>query len=622
VTETWVGKDAWGGVAHSQVRKDLPLPGQWRLEAVAATPRPYALETSPDGTRLSFLLDRADLGCDVWVLDLESGATRQVSVDRPPMPFWEDTRPTWSPDGSTLAYAVDGKVAVVPVAGGPSRALAEADSPVWLPDGRLIVTIDQLRQRSGAPHPRSTEVTRLATLDPADPWPVPVSDAGADAIGPVPDPDGRRVAYVTHPPDDRNRSDLTVVDLDSGRTVTVAGTPGMHALGPAWSPSGDRIAFTFEEPGWYEISVAASDGSGLRRLTRDQADFSGLVWSPDGGALLASRARRGRTDLVVVDAASGEVTTLAAGGSWTDARWLPDGSVAALYEDHRNPARIERVDRDGSRRVLFDPAPAAFTAAPHVTPEEIVYRSPDGLEIHGFLFRPADADEGRVPAVVYPHGGPTSAYGDEWDGHAQYFVDKGYAWFAVNFRGSTGYGRDFERSNHGVWGVADTEDCLAAADFLATLDWVDARRIAIFGASYGSYLALCSLVRDPGHRFACGVTKYGDCDILTSWAQGDRGGSEDLERMMGHPADEPEAYRAGSPIHRVDQMARPILVAHGEKDERVHPRQSEELVRALERLGKDYEYVTYPTEGHGLLRTGPQLHFYRRLERFLDWYLM
>ena len=196
------------------------------------------------------------------------------------------------------------------------------------------------------------------------------------------------------------------------------------------------------------------------------------------------------------------------------------------------------------------------------------------------------------------------------------------AWLAINFRGSTGYGLEFERANHGVWGVKDTEDCLAAYDFLASLDWIDPRRIGIFGASYGSYMALCSLAMDPEHRFACGVLKYGDCNILTSWAQGDRGGAEDLERMMGHPGDNRDAYRAGSPVHHLSQVERPLLIAHGEQDERVHLKQSEELVEHLDKLGKTYEYVTYPTEGHGLLRAAPQVDFYRRLERFLDWYLM
>ena len=129
--------------------------------------------------------------------------------------------------------------------------------------------------------------------------------------------------------------------------------------------------------------------------------------------------------------------------------------------------------------------------------------------------RPRGASAERpAPAVVYPHGGPTDFYGDLWDGHAQYFVDRGYAWLAINFRGSTGYGRDFERANHGVWGVDDTKDCLAAADFLRTLDWVDGERLGIFGASYGSYMALLSVTDDPEHRFRCGVCKYGDCDII------------------------------------------------------------------------------------------------------------
>jgi dipeptidyl aminopeptidase/acylaminoacyl peptidase len=213
-------------------------------------------------------------------------------------------------------------------------------------------------------------------------------------------------------------------------------------------------------------------------------------------------------------------------------------------------------------------------------------------------------------------------YADEWDGHAQYFVDKGYAWLAPNFRGSTGYGREYERLNHGTWGVDDTKDCLAAADYLRTLDWVDGDRLAIFGASYGSYMALLAVTDDPEHRFRCAVPKYGDCDIVTSWAQGDRAGVQDLERMMGTPATAREAYRAGSAFHRLENVRVPLLIAHGELDERVSPKQSEQLVTELRRLGKTFEYVTYPTEAHGLLRAGPQLDYYRRLERFLDWHLM
>ena len=152
---------------------------------------------------------------------------------------------------------------------------------------------------------------------------------------------------------------------------------------------------------------------------------------------------------------------------------------------------------------------------------------------------------------------------------------------------------------------------------------MDGERLGIFGSSYGSYMSLLAVTDDPQHRFKLGVCKYGDCDIRSSWAQGDREGVQDLERMMGPPSSDRAGYEAGSPVLRLAQVQAPLLIAHGEQDDRVHPKQSEELVAELRRLGgKTFEYTTYPTEGHGFLRYEPQLDFYRRLERFFDWYLM
>ncbi len=623
-TSMWVGTDEWGGLAPSQPRKDLLAPPTWRLEAVAATARPYALTVDRQRGTACFLVDRSDLGCNVWTLDTATVATSQITVDRGPSPFWEDSTPRVSPSGDRVAYTSDGWVAVADVSGGPARRLVRASSPVWLDDHVLAVLVEQELSRLPAADPafgRTSSVTRMAVVDLADPWPRPATPVEwGDISDIVPAPGGSRVALVCHPPHDRNRSDIRVLDLSADIAVTVSALDGTHSTGPCWSPDGRSIAYACESPGWYELFVW--DGTGeSRRLTDDEADFAGARWSPAGDRLVASRQRWGRSDLVAIGVPDGAIEVIAPGGSWSAVDWLSAEDLVALYEDHRTPARIERVGLDGSRSVLFEPAPAPVRRAPHATPIEVTFPSSDGLEIHGFLFQPVAAKDRLAPVVVYPHGGPTSVYGDEWDGHAQYFVDKGYGWLAINYRGSTTYGRAFERANHGVWGVDDTADCLAAHRFLADLSWVDAERIAIFGASYGSYLALAALVSEPD-RFRCGVAKYGDSDILTSWAQGDRGGSEDMERMMGHPADHREAYRTGSPIHLLDGISRPILVAHGEQDERVHPAQSRELVAELKRLGKTYEYVTYPTEGHGLIRSHPQIHFYRRLERFLDWYLM
>jgi len=267
-----------------------------------------------------------------------------------------------------------------------------------------------------------------------------------------------------------------------------------------------------------------------------------------------------------------------------------DNSVLPSTAPYKNVFRIGRTREP--HRTIHAPAPLSIKRARHVAPEDVSFRSFDGLEIPAFLFRPVNASvDAPVAAVVYPHGGPTDAYIDDHDPRAQYFLAKGYAWLAVNFRGSTGYGRDFERLNHGTWGVDDTKDCLAAADYLRGLDWVDGDRLAIVGGSYGSYMATLAVTDDPEHRYRCAVAMYGDVDLVTSWAQGDRLGVQDLERMMGLPSAARAAYRAASAVHRLANVEAPILIAHGELDDRVSPRQSEEHVAELREQGRDAECV-------------------------------
>jgi dipeptidyl aminopeptidase/acylaminoacyl peptidase len=588
-------------------RVDVPPPPHWRLEAVAATERPRDLAVGPDGRRAALIWDRDT--SDVWTIDATTGATRRLTTGRGLMPWWEDTPPAISPDGGLVAYADEGWLLVVPTEGGPPRRLVEGGEPVWCPDGSLLATVERDRR------------TILVRLHPDDPWPQPVAAGDGDCQGAVPSPDGALAAFVFSPHDDRNRSEIHVADLATGKATALTGRPQVPDRGPAWSPDGARVAFTSQRGEWREVFTIAPDGSGEAPLTDAGADFAALTWRAQG--LAATRDRHGRSDLVTIEPTSGAVTTVAAGGCWGPPQWLADGSLLASYDDFATPPELRVVAPGGQPRVVLAPAPAAVRAAPHVVPEPVTYRSFDGREIPGWLYRPPGASaDAPVPAVVNPHGGPTDRDGDEWFGVAQYFVDKGYAWLMPNFRGSTSWGREHEWANHGVWGVDDTQDCLAAHDLLAGLDWIDEARIAIYGGSYGSYLALCSVVDDPEHRYRCALTKYGDCDILTSWAQGDRSGVQDMERMMPHPHEAADAYRAGSPIHRIEALEVPILVAHGERDERVHPQQSEQLVEALRRLGKTYEYVTYPGEAHGFLSAAAQVDYYRRVERFLDWCLI
>lgn len=608
----WVGREEYGGIPTPTRRGD-PNPPHWRLEAVAATERPRSISLGRDGRTLALIQDRDT--SDVWLLDVETGEQSRLTTGRAPMPYWEDTTPAISPDGSTVAYADGGWILLVAVAGGPPRKLLEAGSPVWLGDDRLVVTVER------------DECSRLAVVATDDPWPQRLvrSSPGLETVGDEGDaavsPDGRRVAFGFTPRTDLNRTEIRLVDVETGEARALTGAASVHDRTPVWSPDGATLVFRAQRGEWDDLHAVGVAGGEERVLAAIGADLSEVAWHPDGSRLAAIRFARFTHDLVVVDATSGAVEVVATGGVWGAPHWTAAAALVATYEDHATPPEVRLVVGGDAKRLLA-PAPRPVRAAPHVRPEEVSFRSSDGTEIEGLLFRPAGTTR-PAPAVVYPHGGPTDRYGDDWDGHVQYFVDKGYAWLAHNFRGSTGRGKTFERLNFDDWGGGDVRDCLAAADFLRALDWVDGNRLAIFGASYGSYLSLCSAVEDAGARFRCAVCKYGDCDLMTTWTQGDREGVLYCgENMLGSPRDDPEAWRRGSPVLRLDRLAVPVLVAHGELDARVHPKQSEELVAELRRLGKTFEYVTYPTEAHGFLRAGPQLDFYRRLERFLDWYLL
>jgi dipeptidyl aminopeptidase/acylaminoacyl peptidase len=391
---------------------------------------------------------------------------------------------------------------------------------------------------------------------------------------------------------------------------------------PCWSPDGSRIAYTSERPGFYELFLYDLESGCERQVTSAGHDLDNLAWSPDGTRLLYTANRSGAFDLGIVDLGSGELQVVRREyGFHARPAWLPGGKdITFEYEDPRRPPDIFRMDLD-TRQVtqLTFSLPPALAALDLAIPEQVSVSSFDGLEIPSFLYSPARPNGA---SIVYPHGGPTAQYTLEWDIWAQYLTAKGYTVLAPNYRGSSGYGMDFERLNYDVWGVDDTRDCLAAADYLVEARGVDPKRIAICGASYGSYLVVCSLAFDPLHRFACGVAKYGDCNLLTSWAACDRSGQEDLYRMMGHPSTHRAGYKAGSPVWQVENIQAPLLILHGLLDPYVPPTQSEELVEALHKAGKTYEYKTYPDEGHGFMRRKNQLDFYERMERFIDWYLL
>ncbi|MGH2513524.1 MAG: alpha/beta hydrolase family protein, partial [Candidatus Limnocylindrales bacterium] len=264
-------------------------------------------------------------------------------------------------------------------------------------------------------------------------------------------------------------------------------------------------------------------------------------------------------------------------------------------------------------------------SSPWITPERIRFNARDGLPIEATLWRPpADSgrrDGGRIPAIVHTHGGPTWQNLRAWQPFSQLLAHEGFALLDVDFRGSTGYGRAFREANHGEWGHADAFDCIDGGRWLASQPWCDGR-LAVFGGSYGGYLALCSLVEEPA-LWAAGIDLYGDSEIAESYRHGDRPGRLDLQRQMGSPEDPAaaEAYRRGSPLYHAERLEAPLLILHGRKDRRVVPLMSEKMLEALVIEDKHHEIHWYDEEGHGWEQRANRRDAFERILAFLKLHL-
>ncbi len=595
-------------------RPDVKPPEGWRLSLVTSINRVRNHRLSPDGRQIAFIWDREGLS-DVYTMPVGGGWPARVSTERGPVAYWDDEVPQWSPDGQWLAFTMTGHVYVAPVAGGIPHQItdftARASTPVWLPDSAgLIVSVER------------HEADKLLLTDRDGGWPRALTTGPGDDWDAWPSPDGRLVAFVHRPHDDLNRLDIKLVELASGQVTLLTGAPKQKNWWPRWSPDGRLIAFLSQQSGWNEVWLIQPDGTGLRQLTQLGHDVTDLAWSPDGRQLACTINQRGAFDLALVDIQSGQVSYLRAGlGYYSRPNWSSQADFLTVeYEDSTQPPDLYRVTASGGEATqLTFSNPPALARQKLIVPERISYRSYDDLEIPAFLYRPSKPNGA---AILYPHGGPTSQYAYDWDIVAQYFVAKGYTYLAPNYRGSTGYGVPFEHANYQGWGIGDTQDCLYGARYLGSLAGIDPERIAIYGGSYGGYLTACCLSRDPDYLFACGVSKYGDTNLISSWAQCNRYLRLYSEMPLGHPARHRQVYLAGSPIYQVENVQKPVLILHGLEDDVVPPEASEEWVEALRRAGKTFEYKTYPGEPHGFLKRENQLDVYGRVERFLDWYLL
>jgi dipeptidyl aminopeptidase/acylaminoacyl peptidase len=470
--------------------------------------------------------------------------------------------------------------------------------------------------------------------------------------------DGERIAVMAQrDAKDLETSQIVVVDVASGREETVAGRSSWDTSA-RWLPDG-ALLHVSDASGWFQVVRRSADGRETVALTAGEREHGEpqAMWgfvplpSPDGSRYTYPEFHDGLADLLVGEtdvaapkrgrgrppktprpAATAGQPIQPWPGVWRAIGWLADGAyVAALGESEVRAQDLWLLPVPGVAPANARPRPAtvsmpavlaaAFAPGRVAPAERVAIKARDGLRLEGTLWRPPRATGRRggerVPAIVYPHGGPTAQALRSWIPFKQLLVREGFAFLDIDFRGSTGYGRAFRHANHDEWGHADAFDVVDAARWAAEQPWCDGR-LAVYGGSYGGYLTLCALVEEPS-LWRAGVDLYGDSEIAESYRHGDRLGRLDLQRMMGSPDDpkRAELYRRGSPVYRAERIEAPLLIIHGRKDKRVVPLMTERMVEALEIEGKHHEVHWYDDEAHGWERRENRRDAYNRILAFL-----
>jgi dipeptidyl aminopeptidase/acylaminoacyl peptidase len=514
-------------------RPDLKPPEGWNLSLLTSLERIRSHALSPDGETITYIKDGESLS-DAYLLPLNGSWPARISTNRPLANYWDDEIPAWSPDGMWIAFGIQEHVHLVPRAGGLPKKITDfataASSPRFMPDSHgLIVTVER------------NDIDQLLLTDIDGCWPRALTtDTLGDHWDARPAPDGKAIVYILRRFDDLNRLDIVLLEIETGKSITLYGKPSTRVSSPKWSPNGEWIAFIAQETERDEIYLVRSNGEGLHQLTNTGHDVTQFEWAPDSKRLAVIFNRSGAFDLSLVETETGTVVDLRSGaGIHSNPNWAQDGSFITFeYESPLLPPDLYRIDLPGKQitQLTFS-NPPAMQKNKMIMPEIVSYKSYDGLEIPAFLYRP---EKSNGAAILYPHGGPKDQYVFLWDDLAQYFTAKGYTYLAPNYRGSTGYGKQFERANYENWGIGDTQDCLYGAKFLCCFKhgFKEIRResVGIAGGSYGGYLAICALARDPEYLFACGVSKYGDSNLLSSCAQCEKRLRYYTEIFLGHPA--------------------------------------------------------------------------------------
>ncbi len=500
---------------------------------------------------------------------------------------------------------------------GPLAFSPEPATPLGYRHADLVLFGDQVicvRERHDTGGEAANEIVSIAR----DGSGVATLVSGPDFVSdPRVSPDGTTIVWVEwdHPnmPWDSTRICTAPLSLDGGPLAgtVVAGEPGESAIMPRWAPDGS-LHVVSDRTDWWNVLRIEHDGT-----TTAITDLAAEVGTPpwvfgmsrhvflDDGRLVFAAASGG-LDSLSVRALDGTIAELDLPYTEISSLATRGDSVVFVGAGLDREAAIVEVDVEaGAVEILRAPRDLPFGPEWFSAAEPISF--PSGPRTaHALYYEPVNPDvaapDGTVPPLlVLIHGGPTAMARARLDLGKQFWTSRGFAVVDVNYGGSTGFGRAYRELLQDNWGIVDVEDCIAAAQHLATEGRADPERLCIRGGSAGGFTVLAALTESD--VFAAGASSYGVADLTALATETHKFESRYLDGLVGPYPEAKAVYEQRSPINNVDRLDRPLIVFQGLEDEIVPPNQSEMIVDALRAKGVPVAYLAFEGEQHGFRRS-------------------
>jgi len=604
---------------NAQVEKNLTIEKLYMTRQIG---RPA---WSPDGKTIACISNLSGRN-NLWLVPAEGGWPTQLTVSNE-----RQNSPAWSPDGKWIAYMSDYDgdeqwdiFLVSPKTGQVvnltnTREIAE-ENPAWSPDGRYLAYM--VKPKTSSVFEIDVYDTLMRTVNHL------TTGTAKDRmnVSPIWTKDGKFIVYTQQQAKGTD-SNIFIADVESAQSTLLTPHEGEREYSARdISPDGKHVLITsnagngYQNAGLLEIATKK-----INWLTQDKWEVDGAFFSPDGRYLTYTANVDGNVDIYLYDTSSGKARALPLPKGVNE----PAGEGNAFSHDgtrllyyHNGPTSpgdlwVYSIAEGKSRQIthsLF----GGVRSEDMVEPALVHYPSKDGKwNISAFVYMPYNLPRNaQHPAIVYVHGGPTAQTLNSFNRFVQYMANEGYIVIAPNYRGSTGYGKEFQQANLFDMGGGDLQDVLAAADWIKQTGYVDPKKLILMGGSYGGYLTMMGVTKAPD-LWAAGVPIVPFVNWFTEIQNEDPVLRQSDLATMGDLEKNKALYEDRSPINFVDQIKAPLYLLAGGNDPRCPKEEAQQVVDAVKKRNGVVEYKVYENEGHGFAKVENQIDAYKRVADFL-----